>query len=305
MKTITLPICLALCLLLIKPVKAQLLEGKLQLSTCFQTITDLHGKKIKLLRSQGANSFTLKSAGGTGAAWGIIVNDHGNTPEIYPHLTSHWGNIRTYESKDLYSTEFLKYKEFPQGENGKVIFTLADGIDKINIRMIKQYLYFDDGQPRKYLYVSAEFEVEFIDEEDIEVDVVPSNGKSCLTFNNYAFDLDFHGLEGLCVLPEYKLTSKSQKPDYLGLPLGWYTRWIGTPYVWPNIPAHCANEPNGAHCTSAPHLPEPVPCRCIPFDLEIKLGSCGGHHIDCPPIHIKKEIEICCSCDVRPPADEE
>ena len=306
MKTIIYPLCMALSLLIIHPVKAQLLEGELQLSTCFQTVTNLHGKKIKLLRSKGANSFILKSAGGTGAAWGITLDNHLNTPEIYPYLTSHWGNIRTYESKDLYTTEYLRYKKFPQEDNGKVIFTLADGIDKVNIRTIKQYLYFDtNGIGRSYLFVSAEFEIEFIDEEDIEVDVVPSNGKSCLTFNNYAFDLDFHGLEGLCVLPRYKLTSKSLRPGYLGLPVGWRTRWIEIPYDWPPIPAHCANEPNGGHCTSPPHLPEPVPCRCINFDLDIILDPCGGNHILCPPIHLKKEVEICCSCDVRPPADEE
>ena len=300
MKAIIYPLCMALSLLILHPVKAQLLEGELQLSTCFQTITDLHGKKIKLLKSKGANRFILKSAGGTGAAWGITVDDHLNTPEIYPHLNSRWDHVRTYLNKDQYTTEYLHYKEFPQQDNGQVIFTLADGVDKINIRTIKQYLYNDtNGIGRSYLYVSAEFEVEFIDEEDIEVDVVPSNGKSCLTFNNYAFDLDFHGLEGLCVLPEYKLTSKSQKLDYLGLPSGWHTPWIGIPYDWPSIPANCANEPNGPDCGASPHHSEPVPCRCIPFDLDIKLGSCGGHDINCPPIHIKKEIKICCSCDVR------
>jgi hypothetical protein len=102
MKTIIYPLCMALSLLIIHPVKAQLLEGELQLSTCFQTITDLHGKKIKLLRSEGANSFTLKSAGGTGAAWGIIVDDHGNTPVIQPHLNSRWGGTNLFDTESIY-----------------------------------------------------------------------------------------------------------------------------------------------------------------------------------------------------------
>ena len=190
--------------------------------------------------------------------------------------------------------------EFPQQDNGQVIFTLADGVNYMDIRVIKKYLYSGtNGQLGSYLYISAEFEVEFIEDEDIEVDVVPSNGKSCLTFNNYAFDLDFHGLEGLCVLPRYKLTSKSQKPNYLGLLLGWHTRWIEIPYDWPSIPANCANEPNGPHCTTSPNQPLPVPCKCMPFDLDIELEPCGGNHILCPPIKIRKEVDICCSCDVR------
>jgi len=168
--------------------------------------------------------------------------------------------------------------------------------------MIREFLYFENGQPKRYVYFTEKFEVEFIDESEIEVDIVPTNGKSCLTFDDYAFDLNFLNLDGMCVIPTYKLTSKSQYPGYLGLPLNWESIPFSSS-TWPNIPANCANEPNGPECTANGNEPEPVPCKCINFDLEIKLDACNGDYIECPTIVINRDIKICCSCDVRPPVN--
>jgi hypothetical protein len=283
--------------------KSQALPGYLEVSTCFQTITDVNGKNIKLLKSNGQRSFKVRSAGGTGAVYGVMID--GLDPDDYfvsPNLGTTYELVR---QSLLDSLDYpMVYWNFPQAADGSLVFTLDPSTvsNIVNITIIKEQLVFINGQPSGFRYVAQEFDIEFVDDEDIEMDIVPSNGKTCLRFDDYSFDLNFFGLEGLCVRPDYKLTSNNAlNPGYLGLPLNWTSGEFTPTNGWPVIPVNCTSEPNGPECATVPNMPEPVPCKCVDFNLQIELYSCTGDYIDCPPILLNKLIKICCLCDVRPP----
>lgn len=47
------------------------------------------------------------------------------------------------------------------------------------------------------------------------------------------------------------------------------------------------------------YAPDPVPCKCVKFDLKITVEPCPNAPENCEDLEIVKEVEICCQCDVR------
>jgi hypothetical protein len=47
------------------------------------------------------------------------------------------------------------------------------------------------------------------------------------------------------------------------------------------------------------HQPGPITCGCADFELTFTLEPCDGAPAECLPLSFTKNIQICCSCDIR------
>lgn len=126
-------------------------------------------------------------------------------------------------------------------------------------------------------------------------------GNSCYTFDNFATSYS-NILDGFCG------TLSAQVSIVPPVPAGWspvFSQTIdlnGTTDI--TTPTnYCLDE--CGNMTAPYYLPDPVPCECIDFKLDITVSPCTDMQSDCPDLDFSIDIEICCSCDVRenPPAN--
>lgn len=130
---------------------------------------------------------------------------------------------------------------------------------------------------------------------------------NCFTFDDFSVVYSTI-LDNLCHPPDARL--KSVPPSLPGWQL--YNEAVdwGSSRTIPTPENFCPDECTGA---TAPYTtPDPVPCGCIPFELEITLYPCDEmpqveppQAFACPPLTFTVPLEICCECDVRetPPAN--
>ncbi len=122
--------------------------------------------------------------------------------------------------------------------------------------------------------------------------------EKCLEFNDFLLDVT-NDLPGFCS----------------NLSAGDITLTPPTPVGWPSNFSHAVQikdfqnrtvptpenycEDKCSEMEAPPNHPEPVPCGCIEFDLEIILEPCDDANFPCPTLNFTIPLTICCTCDVR------
>jgi hypothetical protein len=153
-------------------------------------------------------------------------------------------------------------------------------------------------------YTGNPIEINFEDPEDLINVTIP---EECQTLDDFVF-FATHNIEGLCEPLVYNMILPNHIPNSSSTNNKKIFPFSGSPFQESNsleyYEDYCYNE-----CFD-PHLPEyplslnpnPIPCGCITFDLEITIKPCS--HMPSPPCEDKilettYPFTLCCSCDLR------
>jgi hypothetical protein len=172
----------------------------------------------------------------------------------------------------------------PNGANNKW-FSIPDEVSKLKI---KTYTNVVDT-----LHIEGtEIEMNFLSyEESLNLEI--NNGSSCLSYNNFNLDYSLN-VSGFCG----NLTSKIKTlPNTIGEPEFSQDYEFGQTENLEHRAAHCAECLN-VSALPYPVNPNPVPCGCRTYQLEVTYQACSAMY-PCPDVTFIKEISICCNCDVR------
>ena len=122
----------------------------------------------------------------------------------------------------------------------------------------------------------------------------PTNS-TCYTFDNFATTYS-NILDGFCgeVSGEVSIVPP--------VPPGWSSVFSQTFNIEGNTDIstpvdYCITTCGNA--TAHYYEPDPVPCGCIDFNLDITILPCDAMSEVCPNYNFSIAIEICCTCDVR------
>lgn len=131
--------------------------------------------------------------------------------------------------------------------------------------------------------------------DTIEIDFVEpefnlfDEEKPCLTFELGKFNVS-HNLDGLCQPPEYILTLPSTANNRWGLPINWNMGLFPGIQIQniPIGPQACQEQRWDVYGNLIPY--------CLEFELQIVLQPCNPSRAECPPLMMKKKLNICCFC---------
>ena len=124
----------------------------------------------------------------------------------------------------------------------------------------------------------------------------PGNDESCLTFENFNVNLE-NSLDGFCGKTKASLwqvppiKNAQNQIDPIKVELG-INQEIEIENDWCN---------NCMDATANPSEPDPVPCGCTNFMMNITITPCQGHTMpdNCPSLEFQLPVTVCCVCDVR------
>jgi hypothetical protein len=121
--------------------------------------------------------------------------------------------------------------------------------------------------------------------------------ESCFTFENFHVNLS-SVLDGFCgdaigyLWQVPPLANPNNQIDPIKLE-------FKEPISLSTLDGYCESCINA---TASSSLPEPVPCGCSNFSIDINIKPCQSTEprpIECPDLNFSLPIDICCDCDVR------
>jgi hypothetical protein len=166
----------------------------------------------------------------------------------------------------------------------------------VDVLIIRELTMGSNGE--YFTYSGESMELNFMEMDDaFTFGQISTRDDNCVTFDNfsYALDIDLYGFCG-----NINLILKNPA-DNSEINLGSSTS--GTPTLPDTWNDHCPGPEQVIFVQPRPNVP--VPWGCKDFFLDLVVTPCenlpGYEH--CENIEISKEIEICCSCDIRQPLD--
>jgi hypothetical protein len=274
-----------------------------QITSCYQDVLLGSGSQINLLNIGGTTSFRFDETTSATLYTEYVRIQISDGNGGYIDLLDAGGGL-TLEDINFQWTSFPT-DVFPiipfKTVDGNIINTNSFTFG--NVTSAKLTLY--DGFGAQH--VLQEIDLNFFSTLDEAFTFEPENS-SCFKYDPFNLRASTF-LDGLCGTSDLKLEPLASNPLASQLASSYDLDFPWEFGLFKSIPVS-SNINVGDHCDNclaiaAPYyVPNPVTCGCTSFSLTFTLMPCDGVTLECPPLEMSKEIEICCSCDIRatPPA---